>query len=205
MGNIWCLSRFHATIWPISRLSIINFQRPRKRDHENKVSTSRFHDWKWHFSQIHVRKMRISRSQQGLQIMISFKFSADLTFSHLKNLYFTYHERTIAPPDSTTDSPATHQWWRHDMEIRSKYLTISAFNAPMNGSFTLQRASIADNFFVVGLDKRFNKRSSFRWFEPKWRHLMQWSTWHRSSFKKAMMQLWMCQIFKYKHYDISRT
>ena len=41
---------------------------------------------------------------QELQIMISRQFSADLTFSHMKNLYFTCHKNLIVHPALPQDT-----------------------------------------------------------------------------------------------------
>ena len=52
---------------------------------KNNLSTSRFHDSKWHFHKFTCKKRRILRSRQGLQITISHQISDDFKFSDTKN------------------------------------------------------------------------------------------------------------------------
>ena len=64
-----------------------------------------------------MQNRKISRSRQELQFPISLQFSADFTFSHMKNLSanFTCHEKPIVPPVLSLSVPSIgesvgHRW-----------------------------------------------------------------------------------------------
>ena len=67
-------------------------------------------------------------------------------------------------------------WWRHQMEIFSALLALSAGNSPVTGEFPTQN-SVTRSFevsFDLGLNKRLSKQSWVWWFEMSpcslWRH-----------------------------------
>ena len=58
-------------------------------------------------------------------------------------------------------------WWRHQMEIFSALLALSAGNSPMTGEFPSQRPATRsfDVFFDPRLNKQLSKQSWGWWFE----------------------------------------
>ena len=68
------------------------------------------------------------------------------------------------------------RWWRHQMEVFSALLAMSAGNSPVPGEFPTQRpvTQSFDVFFDLLLNKRSSKKWWSLWFEtlsrPLWRH-----------------------------------
>ena len=69
-----------------------------------------------------------------------------------------------------------YPWWRHQMEIFSALLAVSARNSPVTGEFHPQRPVTRsfDDFFDVHLNKRLSKQSRGWWLGTPscslWRH-----------------------------------
>ena len=98
----------------------------------------------------------MDRNQLRQPTLKLIQFNPLMSVSHISNLVST--------------------WWRHQMEIFSALLAISAGNSPVTGEFPTQRPVTRsfDVFFHLRLNKRLSKQSWGWWFEtlsrPLWRH-----------------------------------
>ena len=171
MENIWCISRFHAKKWPISRFSIIYFHvDAAKIDHQNIGSTSRFRDWKWRFSQIHVLKSGISRSRHGLQFTISRQFSADFTFSRIKFSIARITKNLFSPAmllDLTDDIGSGNDLVPSGQMVRPR--SMSSVASPGHNELTLtievmiQFVDVCMHMHTVMIDTRCLQKQNKTW------------------------------------------